>query len=136
MENKTVGELIKGLMTDGEEIDTLLPELLDEKGEPKADTSLPEKYQLEIIANLLLQNLSAYHQNYQNWLSAKATGNQAAREQAFKQYRMNQITIAIIQHNYPGARAIANEVATLQGEQIADNRARQLASLKKDEVEK
>jgi len=104
----------------------LLAELLDEKGNLKVDLSLPDDYELEVMAQQLLAHITSYAQNKKAYLAAKNSGDQARRTQLWQQLQYNQLTAAIIQKSYPKAKRVADELARLQARQAQQNRARQL----------
>lgn len=106
----------------------LLAELLDDEGKLKVDMSLPEQYELEVIAQQLLGHLTSYTQNGKAYVAARNSGDHAKRQQIWTQMQYNQLTAAIIQRAYPKAKALADELAVLQARQAKLNRGKQLAS--------
>ena len=103
----------------------LLAELLDADGKLRVDTSLPEEYELEVIAQQLLAHLTSYHQNREAYRAARNT-DQGRRTQIWNQMQFNQLTAALIQKAYPKAKALADQLATIQAKQAAVNRERML----------
>ncbi len=89
----------------------LLAELLDAEGKLKVDTSLPEDYELEIMAEQLLAHLASYHQNKETYRAARNSGDQGRKTQIWNQMQFNQLTAALIQRAYPKAKARADELA-------------------------
>ena len=105
----------------------LVAELLDEKGDLKGDFTLPAAYEQDVMAQQLLAHLTGYKQNYHAWRAARNSGDNARATSLFNQMRYNQLTAALIQKAYPGAKQIADELAVLQAKQTEANRRVQLA---------
>ncbi len=105
----------------------LLAELLDAEGKLKVDTSLPEDYELEIMAQQLLAHLTSYYQNKETYRAARNSGDQGRKTQIWNQMQFNQLTAALIQRAYPKAKALADQFAKIQAKQAATNRERALA---------
>ena len=104
----------------------LVAELLDEKGQIIVDLSLPEEYELDIMAQQLLAHLTSYKQNYQAWRAARNTEDHAQAQKLFNQMRYNQLTAAIIQRSYPKAKVLTDEIALVQIKNVKANRKAQL----------
>jgi len=104
----------------------IIAELLDEKGNLMVDLSLPEEYELEIMAQTLLGHITQYAQTKQAYLAAKNSGDHQKRQQLWQQMQYNQLTAAIIQKAYPKAKALVDKLATLQARQAKSNREQQL----------
>lgn len=87
--------------------------LLDENGKLKVDISLPQEYELDIMAKMLLDHLGAYHQAHQAWRAARNGQDKVRTTQLFEQWNFNQAAAAIIQHEFPKAKALADEMGGL-----------------------
>ncbi len=108
---KEVSPLDKFLKDSEESGDAaLLPQLLDAKGDITADYSMPEEFETEVMAGQMVDHLIAFKQSKQNWIAAKQVGDHAKRKQLFEQMRFNQVTVAIIQYEFPDAKNIADEI--------------------------
>lgn len=133
-ETKKVEEKVKRLSDLlGKDEDTtedaeLVASLLNEKGDLKVDTSLPKELETEVMAQMLIDHIISFRQTRQAWIAAKQTADHARRQQLFQQMQYNQLTIAIIQHQYPEAKPIAELVARQRARTLQDARR----SLKED----
>ena len=128
IEAKKLKSLRDALGSDGDTQDDalLLATLLDDKGELKVDLSLPQEYELEVMADQLLAHLGSYRQNWQAWRAARNTGDHANAKRLFDQMQFNKLTSAIIQASYPRAKALADELGQIRAKTARDNRKRAL----------
>lgn len=124
-EAQKLAKFQEALSGDNEEDLALISGLLDAEGKLKVDISLPSAYEEEIMAQELLQHLSNYARFTQAWRAARNTHDQARARQMFDQMNYSQLVAALIQNAYPGAKALANELAVLQVKQIKKNRQAQ-----------
>lgn len=104
----------------------LVAELLDDEGKLKVDLSLPEVYELDIMAQQLLGHITSYKQNKEAWRAARNSSDRAKAQQIFTQMRFNELTAAIIQRAYPKAKALADELALINARTTQANRKVQL----------
>jgi hypothetical protein len=74
------------------------------------------------MAQLLVDHLSGYHQNKQAWKSARNLGNHQRAQQLFEQMKYNQLTVAMIQSDYPGVKTIADEIMAIRAKETKERR--------------
>jgi hypothetical protein len=118
---KTIMELLPQ-EEEAEDAKALLAKLVDADGKLKADTSLPAEYQIEVMAELLLDHLTSYHQTRQAWRAAKNSGDHSKSQQLFQQMNYNQLTIAIIQAEFPVAKALSDSIAKARMKELTAKR--------------
>jgi hypothetical protein len=94
----------------GDEADKIA-ELIDSDGNLIVDLELPEEYQLEIMASELLNQLTLFHTFDAQWRSARGQGDSGQASKLFTQRNHHRLTAAIIQRDYPGAKALSDELA-------------------------
>ncbi len=121
-------DALSGQDTTEQDDAALVAALLDDKGNLKVDTSLPAEYELEVMAKQLLDHLAAYAQNKQAWRAARNSNDHARAKSLFDQMQFNQLTAAIIQHSYPRAKALADELGKLLAKQTQANRTAQIGA--------
>lgn len=109
----------------------LLAKLTGADGKLKVDLSMPGDYEVEVQAAQLAEHLTAYAQNRQAWRSARSSGDQARAQQLFAASNYNQLCAAIIQSEFPKARAAADEIMAVRA--IAAKEQRKKALQHKDE---
>jgi len=113
---------------DQEDDEALLATLIGEDGKLKVDDSLPPEYELELMAGQMLEHIAAYKQARQNMRSARNAGNHSQAESFLKQMNFNRTTAAIIQSEFPKAKAIADEIARIRVKQMQTQRLQALAN--------
>ena len=118
-----------------EEPDELIGKLIGEDGKIKVDTTLPKELEIEVMANMLVDHLISFRQTKEAWRSARNSSDHARSQQLFQQMQYNQLTAAIIQAEYPEAKAIAEEIAISRAYQAKRERnilKTQMENAKKD----
>ena len=117
------------LPKDEDELDDaeLLAKLTDKDGKLKVDTSLPVDFELEIMAQQVLENTTAYATTRQQWRSARNSGDNSKAQQLFKQMNYHQLTVAVLLAEFPKAKKIADEIGRARVKQAQQNRASLIA---------
>jgi hypothetical protein len=118
---KTIAELMP-TEEEAEDSKGLVAKLIDSSGKLICDTTMPPEYQLEIMAELLLDHLTSYQQTRQAWRAAKNSGDHQKGTQLFQQMNYNQLTAAIIQAEYPAAKAITDNIAKARIKELTAKR--------------
>lgn len=119
----SIEELIKTALGEGdEETDEIAAKLLDDKGKIKLDDALPPEYELDLMATLLLDHISSYRQNRQAWRAARTSGDHRRSKELFEAMNFNRLTAAIIQYDFPKAKALADTIAEAKVKQVQENR--------------
>ena len=120
---KTIADLFPS-DDDEEGESTLLAKLIGEDGKLKVDTETPPKFEIDIMASMMVDQLVSFKQTQKSWRSARNLGDNAHAKQLFEQWRFNQLTIALIQADFPKAKELANQMMNLR----ADNAEKQRES--------
>ena len=118
---KTIKEVLdaeKGL----DELD-LDPKILD-----SVDLTLPENFQLFNMAAELVEHLANYARAKVTMRSARAQGNGKRAEEMNQLMSLSRIAAAYIQSEYPGVKALADEIAQVRAKQAKDQRLALLAA--------
>lgn len=115
-EPKTIRDLLPGGEDEKEDLE-LLAQLAGEDGKLKVDLSMPENFQIDIMASQMVEHLVSYEQTRQAWKSARGSGQHKRAEDLFAQMNFNQLTIAIIQAKYPKAKGLADEMMKVRAKQ-------------------
>lgn len=102
-------DLLKEIDSDLKD-DGALATLVDTEGRITADLTMPDAFRLDIAADTMIQHLVSYEQSRQAWRVARAQGNGAKAEQFFAQWKFNQLSIALLQSEHPGIKAVADEL--------------------------
>lgn len=93
----------------------------------KANLSLPEAFELELMAAEMLGHLQNYHTSKTALRAARQSGHQRA-EEFRKTMEFSRLAVAMIQHQFPDVKGVADR--------IAEVRARQTKSLRDGAMEK
>lgn len=104
------------------EDEELYSQLVGEDGKLKVDLSMPDDFLLDIMASQMVEHVISYEQSKQTWRSSRNQGNHARAKQFFEQMQFNQLTIAIIQAGYPGAKKLADELMSVRAKQAQTQR--------------
>ncbi|MDD4984184.1 MAG: hypothetical protein PHQ43_00145 [Dehalococcoidales bacterium] len=92
------------------------------------DMSMPDEYETEIMAALMVDHMTGYTQTKAAWRSARNTQDHKRAADLFQQMQFNRLTVAIIQAEYPGAKPIADTIMKTRTVQTAKNRDQILAT--------
>ena len=115
-EEKAVAEKVKKfsdlLLSNEEETgdEALLAKLVGADGKLKVDLSLPKDYHGEIMAEQLVEALTAYEQTRQAYRGARNSGDNDKSGQLFKAMNYFRLLAAIIQAEHPSAKKIADDI--------------------------
>jgi len=115
-EEKTKEKTIEEKMVD-EDLDLDVAKILE-----MTDLSLPGIYQLDIMGNELLAHLTSYHQTKAALKSARNTGDHKRSEELYKSMSFSRMAVAVIEMDNPGAKAVADEIATFRATTAVSNR--------------
>jgi len=100
-----------------------LASLLDpETGEIKGDFSMPKEFEVEIMAQQMVDHLTTYKQLKKAYIAAKNQGDHKRRGELFQQMRFSQVTVAMIQFEFPAAKEIADEIMQVRVAEVRRNR--------------
>ncbi len=95
--------------------------LLDE-----VDLDLPEGFTMEIMATELLEHLAQYSKAAIALKSARNSGDHPQAEKMYKLMSYSRVSAAIIQSGYPGAKAVADDIANFRAKDVKAKRAAML----------
>ena len=98
--------------------------LTGDDGKIKLDESLPSEYENEIMAQQVLDVLSALAQANQAYRAARNLSDNTKKKQLFEQINSLKVTAAIIQYEFPEAKKIADRIARLKVHNTNANRDR------------
>ena len=126
-EPRTIADLLSK-DEDKVEDEELYSKLADKDGKLKVDLSMPEDFLVDIMASQMVENMVSYEQSRQTWRSMRNQGNHAKAKQFFEQMQFNQLTAAIIQAQYPKAKALADEQMKVRAKQAGQQRKTLLQS--------
>lgn len=87
------------------------------------DLSLPPEYEAELMATELLGHLSAFHQAKAAWQAGRSSGDHNKAEQMYRLMSYSRLAAAIIQHDFPQAKGIADIIAKAKAAQAVKARA-------------
>ena len=104
----------------------LVGQLISADGKIKADLDVPKEFEVEIMAEQMVDHLVLYKQSKQNWRAARNLGERSRAQQLYSQMNMSQLAIAIIQNDYPKAKQFANEIMELRARRARKNRQTEL----------
>ncbi len=121
MEDKKVTEKVAE-----EAIEALVPiEALE-----AVDLSLPEDYEEAIMAEELLGWITSYHKAVVAGKAARHQEQHAQAENYSKQTLLAKAAAALIQHNYPNAKRISDELARIRALEASNARVSRLKEKK------
>jgi hypothetical protein len=89
----------------------LIAKLIGPDSKLIVDTSLPKDFEIEIMAQLLVDHLVSFKQTKAAWRAARNGADHQRATQLWQQLQYNQLTAALIQAEYPEAKAIAQQLA-------------------------
>ena len=101
---------------------SLLDELLDETGKVRADFSMPEEFETEVVATQMVDFLSGLRQTQNSWRAARALQDHKRRTELFNQMRFNELVVARIQREYPKAKELADEIMEYRTQEVQGRR--------------
>jgi len=104
------------------EDEKLYAQLVGEDGKLKVDLSIPDDFMVDIMASQMVEQMVSYEQSRQVWRSSRNQGNHAKAKQLFEQMQFNQLTVAIIQAQYPTAKKLADELMSVRAKQAQSQR--------------
>ena len=107
---------------DDQDDSEILAALTSDDGKLKVDLDLPFEYQEEVMASQLLEQLTSYQQARQTWRAARNQSDRKRQQDAFGAMKNFQLTAALIQHDFPQAKRIADEIATFRAKSLKDAR--------------
>ena len=110
------------------EDEELYAKLVGEDGKLKVDLSMPHDFLADIMASQMVEHMVSYEQSRQAWRSSRNQGNHAKAKQLFEQMQFNQLTIAIIQAQYPEAKVLADELMEVRAKQVRTQRKNALSN--------
>jgi len=128
-------------LSDGETKEPSISALLDELEDESADTlpsteakrllentdlSLPQEFELEILADELLGVLGTYKRASYGRKSARNLGDTQRAQQMAQLERYSRLTAAMMMADYPGLKNIADEIATARAREAQRRRAQLL----------
>lgn len=113
----------------------VIAELIDDNGNPIADMSMPREYEIEVMAIMMLDHLVSYKQSDRARIGARAAGNGTKAGECWQQMRYNQMTIALIQRDYPETKPIAAQLAKDRAKTIQQQRKASEQQQRKSEDE-
>ena len=90
------------------------------------DETLPEEFELEIMATQALEAIAQVKQLNQTWRAARNAGDHARAKQVFEQMNANKVLAAIIQVEFPACKPIVAELAGIRVKQAKKARAKLL----------
>ena len=125
MTEKETKKTIADLLPQDEETvedEELYAQLADEDGKLKVDLSMPEDFLVDIMASQMVEHMVSYEQSRQAWRSSRNQGNNAKAKQFFEQMQFNQLTVAMIQAQYPKAKKLADELMSVRAKQAQGQR--------------
>ena len=117
---KSISELLEA--DRGDDLGDVSPAVLE-----KVDVRLPKDFQLEVMADELLAHLSNFHKATAAWKSARNQGDHAKAEQMFRLRSYCKLAAAIIQDEYEGVRAVAEQLAAFRVKRARAEREAALA---------
>lgn len=86
------------------------------------DLTLPLEFRLDIFAMELLEHLSSYQRLAVAVKAARHQENHPRAEEVSRQMAYSRMMAALIQHEYPGAKAVADQIAQIRAKQAAEQR--------------
>ena len=93
-----------------------------------ANLELPMQFMVESMAEELLGFLSLYHRRRLAWKAARDSGSDRQRvDGLYHEFAYARLAAAVIQNDYPEAKAIANEIAAVRTQQAKEARKAVLA---------
>ena len=104
------------------EDEKLYAQLVGPDGKLKVDMGMPQDYLVDIMAAQMVDHMTAFEQAQQVWKSSRNQGNHAKAAQNFEQMQFSQLTVAIIQAQYPGAKKLAQEIMKVRAQQAQSGR--------------
>ena len=113
---------------DAAEDEKLYAQLLGKDGKLKVDMAVPDEFMVDIMASQMVEHIVSYEQSRQVWRSLRNQGNNTKAAQSFEQMQFNQLTIAIIQAQHPGAKKLADEMMEVRAKQAQASRKTTLIS--------
>ncbi len=84
---------------------------IDPKILESVDMTLPKEYEAELMASEMLAHLQNYKQAKAAYQAARNLGQHDRAEQLSKQVTFSRLAVALIQSQYPEAKAIADQLA-------------------------
>ena len=75
------------------------------------DLTLPRRYEEEVMAAELLEYLGQTAKAKVAWRAARNSGSQAKAQELYRNLALTRLAAALIQGEFPGARALAEEIA-------------------------
>jgi len=100
----------------------LVAELIGEDGQLKVDLAIPAELETEVMAQMIVDHLISYVQTKAAYRSARNTADHARAKQLFEQMQYNQLTVAIIQHDYPQAKPLAEAIGKARAKEAEAKR--------------
>ena len=97
----------------------------------KADLTLPAEFEMDSMAAEMVEHLSSYHRTRVALKAARAQGDSQRAEQLFKAMAFSRLAAALMQSEYPGIKAVADNIARARVKQVQGQRQ---ALLDADEV--
>ena len=98
----------------------------------KADLTLPSEYQDEVMGAELLAHITNYYQATAALKSARNMGDHARAEQLYKTVAFSRLAVAVIQHDFPNTKEIADELGKFRAKQARQQRRALLEEEKKE----
>ena len=86
------------------------------------DLSLPSEFLAESLAEELLEHLSNYHKAKAANQAARHSGDNQKAEQMYRLVAYSRLAVAIIQHENPGVKAIADAIARFRAKRVQEQR--------------
>ena len=88
----------------------------------KADLSLPNEFQVDSMAAELVDHLANYHKAVAGRKAARSQGDHQRAEQLSKLAAYSRLAAAYIQEQFPGVKALADEIARARVVQVRNQR--------------
>ena len=86
------------------------------------DLKLSPSFELDIMAAELLEHLANYHKAKAAVKAARHQGDHARAEQMYKLMKFSKMAGAVIQSDFPGAKALADQIGEVRAKQARLNR--------------
>ncbi len=90
----------------------------------KVDMSMPAGFMDELMGTELADHLASFHKMVPLRKAARSSGDNKRAEDLGKAINTARLAVALINHQYPGAKAKADEIARTRERQISGNRKR------------
>ena len=94
------------------------------------DLTMPEDNTVELMASEMVKHLQEYHQLTTLQRAARQAEDHQRAEQLSKAILTAKMAVAVIQHKYPKAKAIADEIMRTNAAQVARSRSAIARALK------